>query len=216
MHLLVLSLALSICWVTKLAAQDQKFVPGQALAKFVAGSTGDAAVTRAAQAVPPDLGALATVVNDLESGVGLPLLATQVSSGNWFIVSLDLDRLAERTVRQLRDRDNVTAASASAREGDIAGGAPAPLRFAVNFAKDSPEHKALLEANAIGSDEPLVAVLSALRNDLDLPLERVAAGAGELVLQVDLEATTLRLVERLQALPEIEAAQPNYILGAIG
>jgi len=87
-HLLVLSLALSICWVTKLTAQDQKFVAGQALAKFVAGSAGDAAVTRAAQASPPDLGALASAVNDLESGVGLPLLATQVSSGNWFIVSM--------------------------------------------------------------------------------------------------------------------------------
>ncbi len=207
---------MSICWVTNLSPQDQKFVIGEALAKFVAGSAGDAAVTRAAQANPPDLEALASAVNDLESGVGLPLLATQVSSGNWYIVSLDLDRLGERTVRQLRERDNVTDASAGAREGESAGGAPAPLRMALKFAEESQEHKALARADSTGSDEPLEDVLSALQSELDLPLERVAAGAGELGLEVDLEALTLRLVERLQALPEIEAAQPNYILGAIG
>ena len=125
--------------------------------------------------------------------------------------------MAERTVRLLRDRDSVTDVKAGAREGEGAGDAPALLEMRPKFAHDSPEFKIIAQARSQGpEDEQLAALISSLQNELDLPLDGTAAGPGELVLQVDLRAITLQLVERLQALPQIEAAQPNYIVGAMG
>ena len=55
-------------------------------------------------------------------------------------------------------------------------------------------------------------LVASLERELGLPLKGEVSRNGRLALQVNLEALTLSLVERLKALPEVESVQPNFLL----
>ncbi len=198
------------------ALQQPEFVPGQAMLRFAAGSPGSEAVIRAGQASPPNLAELVHVIDELGARLSLPLRAVQVSSGNWLVLSVDSETLAERSAQRLRDRANVTDAQVRAREAGEAGGARTSLDIVVKFAPGSRGDKALARAWEGATAEPLADLLRDLEQELGVPLIAAARGRCELSLQVDLEALTLSLVDGLKALPEVESAQPNYVLRAFG
>lgn len=213
----ILLFVLPILLVGSLGAQDPRFVPGQVMARFVDGSAANDAAIQASRTSPPNLAALAPVAESLGSSLRLPLEVTQISSGYWLVFSVDVEALTDRSLRMLRGRAGVSAARALAHQAEDADRAPGSVRVTVNFAQGSPEFKAVSDARAGRATEPLAALLAALQGDLGLPLGGEAAEEeGQLILQVNLESLTLRLVEELSALPDVESAQPNYILRAFG
>ncbi len=214
MHLL--QLAIPLLLVMTQQGQTPRFVPGQAMARFVPGSAGSEAVLRAGRESPPDLGALAPVVENLGSRVGIPLQTSQISSGGWFVLSIDLEAIAGRSLQQLGDRDRVVDARLNEQEAGEVGKVPDLGVIIIKFASGSPELKAVVQAREGATDEPLAELLESLAQELAVPLAGEATSQDELLLQIDVEALTLRTVERLQALEEIESAQPNYIVKAFG
>jgi hypothetical protein len=187
--------------VTSLAAQSPKFVPGEVLTRFVPGSEQSAVVQRAAGTQPIDLSKLVPIANDLGRSVGVPLRPARVTSGDFCVLAVDAEQVVEHLRRRLSARRNVRHVQAEA--------APSPVRLLLDFTPASDEFTVL---SATPGDGRLAGLVASLERDVGVPLKAQVVESSRLALQVDLEALTLRLVERLKAQPILESVQPNYVL----
>lgn len=192
--------------MTTLPAQSPKFVPGEVIIRFVPGSEASAAVQRAAAQQAIDLSGLVPIVNDLSARVAVPLRPARITSGDFCVLSVDSGQLGERLMRQLGARRNVARVQV-VRDTSAAGGRPSPIRLILEFSRSSDEFKAVSR-----KDGRLARLVASLERDVGLPLTGKVVEQGRLALQVNLEALTLRLVERLKTEPIVESVQPNYIL----
>ena len=195
--------------VTTLPAQSPKFVPGEVIIRFVPGSEASAAVQRAAAQQAIHLSGLVPIVNDLGARVGVPLRPARITSGDFCVLSVDSGQLGELLMRQLGARRNVARVQV-VRDTSAAGGAggrPSPIKLILEFSPSSAEFKTVAR-----NDGRLARLVASLERDVGLPLTGKVVEQGRLALQVNLEALTLRLVERLKAEPIVESVQPNYIL----
>lgn len=175
--------------VANLMAQAPQFVPGQVMTKFVAGSEASAVVMRA------DLTALVPIADRLGASVGVPLRPSSITSGHFCVLAVDAERLEDQLARRLTARERVEHVEVVEDTAAIA--------VSVAFAAGSEESRM--------RPARLVALLE---RELGLPLKGAALENSRLALQVNLEALTLSLVERLKTLPEIESVQPNFIVKA--
>lgn len=189
-----------------------QFVPGEILVRFVPGTDGSAAVTRASQVNPPDLEVLAPVISRLQAKTGIPLRAVQVMGGDWFRLSVDGDRLTDQLVKRLRTRDNVAEVRVSPEQPEAAMGVSVPKKLAIRFSPGSAESEAVTQKHADATDVRFAQLMRELGRDLDLPVKGEVSEQGEALVQIDLRALTPILADRLKALSDIESAQPNYIL----
>lgn len=183
----------TLLMVASLAAQTPPFVPGQVMAKFVVGSEAHTVVTRAAERQPLDLTGLVPIADRLGAGVGVPLRPSSITSGHFCVLAVDAERLEDQLARRLTARERVEHVEVVEDTAAIA--------VSVAFAAGSEESRM--------RPARLVALLE---RELGLPLKGAALENSRLALQVNLEALTLSLVERLKALPEIESVQPNFIV----
>ena len=193
-------------------APPPRFVPGEVLVKFVSGTDGSAAVTRASRTSPPDLGVLAPVIQRLQAATAVPLKAKQVTGGQWILVSVDGERLTDELVTRLRGRANVAEVRPTP---DPSGGTRDASRsrgIVVRFSAGSAEAEAITQKWSRGDDTPVSQLVRALEKDVGLSLRGEATADTTLLLHVDLGMLTLKLSEQLKALADIESAQPNYIL----
>lgn len=181
-------------------ASAPQFVPGEILAKFVSGTEGSAAVMRAGQVSPPDLEAVGPIARYLREKTGVPLKATQILGGNWLMLAIDGDGLTDQLIRQLRTRENVAGVRVSPAPPEAPPGISTPKPLVITFAPGTMESKAVAQ------------LMRELERDLDLPLRGELRERSEVLVQVDLQAFTLIVVDRIRALCDIESVQPNYIL----
>ncbi len=177
-----------------------QFVPGEILAKFVRGTEGDAAVNRASQVTPPDLGVLVPVVKSLQAKTGVPLRAIQIMGGNWLRLSIDSDELTDSLVRKLRARPNIAEVKVGAEPPEGPGGISAPKTLAITFSPGTTTSKT--------ADQ----LIRELEQDLDLPLLGEASTQGGVRVRVDLRTLTPMLADQIRALCDIESAQLNYVV----
>jgi hypothetical protein len=192
-------------------APRAQFVPGDMIAKFAPGTDASMAVARATQVSPPDLGALAPAINCLQAKTGIPLKATQVTGGNWVVLSVDNDRLTDQVVTQLRTRNNVAKVEASPEKPEQHMGVLLPKKLVIKFLPGSEEAETVAKNLADATDVGFAQLISKLERDLDVPLEAEVIEETKVLVQIDLKALTPILVERLKALCDIESAQLNYI-----
>lgn len=183
----------TLLMVATLTAQTPPFVPGQVMAKFVVGSEAHTVVTRAAERQPLDLTGLVPIADRLGAGVGVPLRPSSIASGHFCVLAVDAERLEGELARRLGARQRVERVDVIEDTSTIG--------VSVAFAAGSEESRM--------RPARLVALLE---EELGLPLKGEALANRRIALQVNLEALTLSLVERLRALPEVESAQPNYLL----
>ncbi len=197
-----LILLLSVVLVSASQAQAPRFVPGVVMAHFSQGSESSAALARVMQADPLDLGPLVPTVTTLGAKVGVPLRATRIGSGNWVILDIDSLALTDRVQRQLGARENVE---------EITPRDEAP-RLLLRFTTGSTESRATEQKWEGAADGPLERLVWSLEREVGLPLEVEIVSGREIALGIDIRALTVSVVARLQALSEIDAAQPDYIL----
>jgi len=193
-------------------APPPRFVPGEVLVKFVSGTDGSAAVTRASRTSPPDLGVLAPVIQRLQAATAVPLKAKQVTGGQWILVSVDGERLSDELVTRLRGRANVAEVRLTPDPSDGTRNASKPKGIVVRFLAGSFEAEAIAQKRSGADDAPFSALVRALEKDTGLSLKGEATADTTLLLHVDLGTLTLKLSDQLKALADIESAQPNYIL----
>jgi hypothetical protein len=203
---LYLPLTVAVSVVGSLQAQTPKFVPGEIMVRFARGSEASVALNRVVETDPTDLAGLLPAVTALGAGAGVPLHPTRVGSGGWVILAIDSAALAQRLHGQLPRRENV----ASVRRGE------GTLELVVRFRAGSAASDAVAQQLESTADDPLAEILCSLERETGVPLTGGAMSQNELALQLDLRALTLSVVSRLQALSEIEAAQPNYVLRRMG
>jgi hypothetical protein len=194
------------------SVSSPQFVPGEVLVKFLPGTAGSEAFTKAVQVSPPDLSFLRPVINSLENEVGVPLQIKQVSGGKWVLLSARLDAIVAEAVQQLRARESIQEARAELCEPQSHGPHPAPLGFIITFQPETAEAEAIDQELSHGDEEPLSQLILELEEYLDLPLKVKKIEKSTLHAEIGLDALTLTLVERLKAVEQIEAAQPNHIL----
>lgn len=174
-------------------AQTPRFVPGDVVAKFVPGSEAGTTVMQAAARQPLDLKGLGPVADHLAETLGVPLRAVALNSGHFCILSVDSKGLSERLRRRLASRQGVERVEVL----------PDTAAIAVRVAFAAGAKEARMPADRLAAS---------LEHELNLPLRGAGLGGGRFTLRVNLEALTLRLVDKLKALPDIESVQPNYIL----
>lgn len=204
-------LFLPMILLTIFPAKSPPFVPGEILAKFAPGTGGSVAVARASQVSPLDLGALAPVIKPLEAETGIPLKATQVTGGNWVVLSVDSDRLTDQVVTQLRARKNVAKVEARPEKPEAHVGVSLPKTVVIKFLRASVESETVAKKLADATDVGFAQLIGELEKDLGLPLKGEVTAEAKVLVQIDLKALTPIMVERLKALCDIESAQPNYI-----
>ena len=196
-----LPLVFVVTIVSSSHAQAPAFTPGEVIVRFAQGSEASTAVVRAMQADPQDLRVLTSAITALGARAGVPLHATRIGSGNWVVLTIDSVALTDRVHGQLGARENIDA---------ITRRDEAP-RLLLRFRDGSAESRATRQKLAGAADAPLERLVWSLEREVGLPLKAVAVNGQELAVGIDVNALTLNVVARLQALPEIEAAQPNFI-----
>jgi hypothetical protein len=189
-------------------SQAQPFVPGEVLVRFAAGSEGRRATQLSAEATPPDLGLLTIVTAALGEQVDTPLRLVRLSGGEWLVLRVPMDELARRTADRLARCRRV--ARATREPGDSTRAA-----VRTTFQPGSSEARLLARARQPNGKAQMDSLVIDVARRIRTPLKGAVSGE-ELLIEVDLEALTLQLVERLNALPEIESAQPNYRLRSFG
>lgn len=188
--------------------QSQPIVPGEALVHFATGSDGEKLLRRSALSTPPDLALLTDLVNGLSERVGVPLRPGRLGSGDWLLVRIATDELVRRTADRL------------ARCRAVARARPEPgdstmvvVRMA--FRDGSPEAGVLARSDRAEGKRQVDSLVARIARRLDIPLQGTPRGS-ELLVEVVLDTLTLRLVEQLKKLREIESAQPNYRVRGFG
>jgi hypothetical protein len=207
-----LGLVLPTILLSTSPTSSPQFVPGEVLAKFAPGTDESAAVSRATQVTPPDLAALVPVISRLQAKTGVPLKATQVLSGGWVRLSIDGDGLTKQLVRQLRMRDTVVEVRVSPGKPGTPVDVSSPTTLLITFSPGSAESKTVEQKLSDPSNLRFGALMRELERDLNLPLKGEVSDDAALLIHVDLNAFTPILADRINALCEIESAQPNYIV----
>jgi hypothetical protein len=195
----IIALGLLQVPVTNPSGQAQPFVPGEVLIHFAPGTRGQRLVEQSGEA--PGLDALTGPVGDLGDQVNVPLRPVRVNGGGWLLVRVPLDALREQVARRLARCPRVTGAIPAASDS-------ADSRVLLTFAGGSPEAEMLRSG---GDGRGVDSLAAGLGHRIAMPLKGTVQGQ-RLLVEVDLGALTLQLVERLKARHEIESAQPNYKL----
>jgi hypothetical protein len=185
-----------------LIAQTPSFVPGQALMRFAEGTPQRAKILEVSRTNPLDLSGLETVTDDLRARIRVPLYVEKLGSGDWLTLAVDRQPLAEAIEQFLRGENGVIAVTRQ----DATSGQTDGLRFLITIAPGS-DLQRVFERRA--ENDGLAAIVDRWTAAVSVPL-RETGDPGHLVIEVDWSAATLELVDRLSALPEVEAAQPNY------
>ena len=187
-------------------------IPGQVLVKFASESEGGIAVVTAIQTDPADLTALGAATADLQTKTGVFLKPTKITADQRVIFSIDVNLLMNDLELRLHKRRNVETVQLKTQTLSTKTHVSAPKKLLVAFIEGSPESESLQQQQANHQDRGFATLIPELEKDLKLPLVAEVTQEGEFLLWVDLQKLTMTLVEQLNPLPEIESAQPNYVL----
>lgn len=179
-------------------ASKARFVPGELIVKFRSGSEGARLVTGPGAATDARA-ALAPYTDRLSREIGLPLEAKRAMSGGEVLLSIGLPSLTKRLLGEARKEKGLK--EATLEEGAAkAAGQPLPA----------------VRARLSETDQDPKALTQRLTERLGFPVQSRTADGEGLLLFVDGEALTLRALEALKVRPDVEHAQPNYVLGKLG
>ncbi len=200
-----------VSWACPSTGEEARFVPGEVIVKFRAGTPAARAASEAAAAGGGAEAVLAPQIQRLSDGVGVPLRFKRLASGGDLLLALDGGRLQQKLLEALRGADGVTRVEPISETGT---GAP-PCGVRVRFAPSSPEARDVARAAVLPRrEEPLepLDVTRRLQSRVGFPLANRLGDSGELVVEPDLAALTREVVHRLSQRPDIQYAQLNHIV----
>lgn len=187
-----------------------QFVPGEVIVQFAQQTTGAQVIAQASQSTPPEFQLLTPIIDDLQSKTHLPLNVTQITSGLGVVVSVDTDILTKRIQQDLSTHENVKTIQILPPDPHQQKRFPSSATILLEFTPDSPEFATAHPRSDIQPDVTLTGLISTLETAVNLPLQGEAHSTGGVLLQINLQKLTLILVDRLQLIPDIQSAQPNY------
>ncbi len=212
----VAGLLLAAPWFAAASANGPpSYVPGDVIVKFTDASSAGLALTRALQAeqLPVEVTHLAV---QLSGELGVPLVATRVTSGRELVLSIDRDQLARRLAQQVARDPAVRSVAPIAAPKTIL---PAvQIAFAVAPVRDSELDRTLRQTAQSGrkTAAALDALAARLAGSPRLAVAGQVGQGGELLLTVDIAALTRTLIADLQRRADVEYAQPSHVLHPLG
>lgn len=174
-----------------------RFVPGELIVKFKAGSEGARLVAGPTTATDAR-GSLGPYTERLSREIGLPVEAKRALSGGEILLSLGLPSLTNRLLTEVKKEGALKEATLE-EGGARTGGLTFPA----------------VRARQIATGTDAKALTKRLTERLGFLVESRAADGEQILLFVDSEALTLRALEALKARPDVEYAQLNYVLGRL-
>jgi len=199
---------LSMILLGATTASPQSFVAGEVMLRFTPGSEGSAAVEKVLQDSPPDLRSLEPAMAALQAGTRLPLKPDRLAGGNWVLLKIDSNGLAEQAADRIRMHRKVASIRLVPAQPPQAG---APRSLLIEFTPSSPESQVLAKPER--KEDALLQLVSELASTAGYPLKGSVQEKRLLLVEMDLPALTLLAVERLKTLGDVENAQPNYLVG---
>lgn len=191
------------------------FVAGDLIVKFFDANDAGQAVARAMRADQP-LADLAPVATRLSAELGVPLVATRVTSGRELVLSVDRDRLAQPLTQRLARDPAVRSVTPIAAPKTVLPAAQVAL--AVALAPNSEAERLVQQAARAGhqTTPEIDALVARMATGVEpRPAGRVTE-RGQLVVAIDVAALTRELVARLKRRPDVEYAQPIQLARPYG
>ena len=188
--------------------QSQRMMPGQLIVKFTDGSAAHQVYVRALAAGTNSAAQLAGLTARLSAELGIPLTIEQLTSGQEFIISIDVDTLMEKLVEYLNTRTDIK----QARLLDT-GNSTEPLYHnpvvVVDFKPDSTMGQALTRDPEVRR-EAAHSFAAEVGKSTAIPVSAQLPQTLELV--VDMSTVTTHLLQRLKRRPDVEYAQLNVMV----
>lgn len=194
--------------------EEARFVAGEVIVKFRSGTPGARATSRASAGGGAAEAALGPQIQGLSDAVGVPLRLERLASGGDLLLGVDGGRVQQKLLEALRGADGVAEVEPTRETGT---GEP-PCGVRVRFAPSGPEAREVARASARPrGEEPLgpLEVTRRLQSRVGFPLANRLGDSGELVVEPDLAALTRDVVHRLSQRPDVQYAQPNYVVSRL-
>lgn len=169
-------------------------VPGDVIVAFKPQTEGDRLLRTATESPADAEAALDSLAVELGQQVDIPLLMKQRLSGDRLLLSIDCAALEELAAAQLRVQPAVAKIDIRPRSSRTCLPSDSPPTLVVEWASDGPDTQANLS-------ETLTVPHSLRRDD-----------HARQIVELDVPALTLALVDRLKHLPDLASAQPNYVM----
>lgn len=173
---------------------QRPIVPGDAIVTFKPQTEGDRLLRRATESPADAEAALDSLALELGNTVGVPLLIKQRLSGHRLLLGINCAALETLVAEQLRSRRAVAKVDIQARSSRACSPTNSPPTLFVEWESGGPD--------AQEDWSGIVTVPHSLgRND-----------RARLIVELDVPTLTLALIDRLKHLPDLDSAQPNYVM----
>jgi len=205
---IALGLALALIGCTagaQVQSPTPKFIPGQMLVKFRAGSPGAEAVDAVVAGSPKAEKKLGAFVRKLGARISRPLVAERVTSDKEVIVTLDPPALAELVIAELDRRAQIDRPT---QLPPYSVGSLANLVHRINFADERAARAAQQAARLGNTTAPLLdSLILEAADSLALSISYHVNLDASVFLEIDVLRAIDDVLERLRALGDVEYAE---------
>ena len=187
-------------------------IPGELIVKFPPDSKYTAAVANANRTTPPDFETLKPATVNLQTRSGVPLQPVRIFSDQRVLFSIDVHTLTNDLKSQLTQQSTIATVQEEPQNGVGATSLFPQRKLKVSFVIGSKESELLAQYQKSDQRPLLDQLISNIGKDFGLPLKGDISETSDLMIWINFTSLTLSLAERLNRDPEIESAQPNYLL----
>jgi hypothetical protein len=173
---------------------QRPIIPGDVIVTFKPQTEGDRLLRRATESPADAEAALDSLALTLGNKVGVPLLIKQRPSGHRLLLGINCAALETLVAEQLRSQRAVAKIDIQARSSRACSPSNSPPTLIVEWASGGPDTQEDLSGT--------VTVPHSLGRD----------DRARLIVELDVPTLTLTLVDRLKHLPDLDSAQPNYVM----
>ena len=173
---------------------QRPIVPGDVIVTFKPQTDGDRLLRTATESQADAEAALDSLALDLGNKVGVPLLMKQRLSGHRLLLGINCAALEELVAAQLRSQPAVAKIDIPPRSSPTCPPSNAPPMLIVE-----------LEPGGRDTQEDWSGTVTVPHN-----LHR--DDRARPIVEIDVPTLTLTLVDRLKHLPDLDSAQPNYVM----
>lgn len=207
-----------LCVFPQLRAQqadDEPIIAAEVIVKFAQEEPVNAEINKLLAGTPTASQATSSIrvyVSSLSDKVGKPLGFSRTTSGRELVLGLRRDVVLAEMAREIRSAKDVTSVEVSLDEA----GSPVYRKdeLIVAFDRCSDSFKTIAKALSgdTSADDSAIDFATVLLNDRRYAISARLLPDNRLGVGVDWKKTTLELVKELNERPEVQYAQPSFVM----
>jgi hypothetical protein len=192
-------------------ATSQQAPPPELIVKFKPGSQAQEAVEEARRGGADAAATLTSTTRSLSETTEVPLSFSKLTSGREVVFAIDAQAITDQLTQFADGLEHVGAIRPAALNEGKPTFPPGP-RLVLETVRGSPSALSCEHADVANCDAALRDMADTASRETGLPVQTEMLGENEILLTVDMEALTSRLLGHLKARPDVEYAQPNLML----